>query len=277
MLHGVDGGNNGIKIVNYNGAHKVDSSLGEWRERKLVSSFGKDDLEIQYKGKRYFGGTLAKYESEFRRSIMGDSKSHEDAKLRILIGLHLFSSDMTNDIVVGQPIIKHNDTEKNKIKEMLKGWHHLVINDVEKEIFIDRVEVAPEGGAIFFAIDSEDELVRVIDFGGGTVHTATILGGNFIDKDSNTLLFGADTNKSNDIESMVNAVIAKTSEKWDRNDKVLVGGGIANEAISFLEAYFTNIEVVKPKLITRNGIQKIHPVYANATGFYNLARMIYGG
>ncbi len=274
MLHGIDGGNNLIKVANENGVHKMVSCLGEWRPRNLKSSFG-DDIEFEYQGERGFAGTLALKESEFPREMMGDSKAHEDAKLRILIALHRFSDDYYNDIVVGQPIAQHTEDEKNKIIQMLKGKHTITVNNVERTFWIENVRVGAEGASVYFASDVEGQLVRIIDIGSGTVNLATVMDGQFIDKESYTIGFGSNSNKSSNMESMVKAIIAKTSQKWSQNDCVLVAGGSAKKSFPYLKEHFTNIEIINPRIKTKSGVELVHPVYGNAVGFYNIARMVY--
>jgi plasmid segregation protein ParM len=53
---------------------------------------------------------------------MGDTKAHKDTLLRVLIGIHRYSTlyqiDETEfDIVVGQPISKHTFDEKTNSKK----------------------------------------------------------------------------------------------------------------------------------------------------------------
>jgi plasmid segregation protein ParM len=122
---------------------------------------------VEYEGGKYFAGTLAKYESEFGGRMMGDSKAHEDCKLRILIALHRIRFD-TYQLVVGQPISRHNREEKEKIKQMLRGHHSITINERPRSFLIDKVEVAAEGGSAFWSC-VQDGLIRIIDIGSGTV------------------------------------------------------------------------------------------------------------
>ncbi|WP_263314549.1 hypothetical protein, partial [Enterobacter hormaechei] len=66
-----------MKIAGNNGCQMFSSFIGEYRDRKLVSSFGSDDMIFEYKGQMGFAGTLAKMESETGGSRKGDSKAHE--------------------------------------------------------------------------------------------------------------------------------------------------------------------------------------------------------
>lgn len=277
MNVGVDGGNHMIKLVTDQGAYKQLSTLGEWRERKLHSSFGPDDIEFEYRGQKGFAGSLAKYESEFIREMKGDSKAHEDAQLRILIALHRFTNSHEFNLVVGQPINQHTDEEKRAIKNMLSGEHTIKVNGITKTFHINKVEVGAEGAAAYFANDIPDSLVRIVDIGSGTINLATVIDGNFIDRESDTLMFGSNTNKTNNLEAMSQSIISHTSTKWKKNDRVLVVGGLAEQLKPYIQKHYQQSECIKPKIYTNRGAQLVSPVFANAVGFYHLARVIYGG
>lgn len=105
MKIGIDAGNARVKVAGPTGIISLDASIGEWRGRKLKNQHGPDDMEIEYRGRKYFAGSLARYESEFGGTIMGDTKAHDEAKLRVLIAIARYDvSDCS--IVVGQPTIK---------------------------------------------------------------------------------------------------------------------------------------------------------------------------
>ncbi len=273
MIGGADGGNNAVKLATIYGTKRMASTLGEYRERRLQSNFGDDDVIYEYEGERGFAGSLAQNESEFVREMMGDSKAHRDAKLRILIAIHRFMPDNYIDLVVGQPISKHTDEEKAKIKSMLTGRHTITVNGKERTFEIENVEVAAEGAAVYFAEPFEEDLLRIVDVGSGTVNLATIQNGNFIDKGSDSLYFGANSTKARDVSALTNAVIASTSAMWRREDTVIVAGGIAKEVSDKLAEHYPNVRIVKPRV----GNSIVHPVFANAVGYYNIARNIYGG
>jgi plasmid segregation protein ParM len=276
MIWGIDAGNFNGKVVNEEIAEIYRSCLGEWRERNLKSSFGSDDMEWEYQGEKGFAGTLAQYESEFPREMMGGTKAHEDAKLRVLLALHRYSGkDLEHDIVVGQPIDAHNEEEKNKIKRMLKGQHTIKVNGITKTFYIRRVEVAAEGGAIYWATRFNASLVRIIDIGSGTVNCATIIEGKYIDRDSFTLPFGANSTKTNDLTKLGRGVIAGTSGKWNAHDTVFIAGGVAKDIEEVIQTHYPTAKALPiPKLIN-GSIEILHPVFANATAFYNIAKEIY--
>jgi plasmid segregation protein ParM len=278
MFVGTDGGNYDIKYATIAGVGKFISKLGEYRDRSLITQHSADDLEYEYMGKRGFAGTLAENESRLGRSMGGDSKAHEDAKIRILLALHRLSKQFDEtvfDIVVGQPIRKHAK-EKEKIVAMLQGQHTIKVNEYETTFTIRKVNVAPEGACAYWAYDGEEPTVRIIDIGSRTVNGATIKNGRFLDKGSFTEPYGSNSDETLTIEELATAIIARaTNEEWLRNDAVRICGGVAEKALPYIKRYFGDCEVIRPRIHEGNGLRIIHPTYANAVGFYNLARALY--
>jgi plasmid segregation protein ParM len=271
MIIGVDGGNYETKIVTPNGAFKFRSCLGEYREFQMdKGSLEIDDIIYEYEGKKGFAGTLAENESLFIREMAGDTKAHEDALIRILIAIHRFANVPVLDLIVGQPIKKHK-ADKEQIIKMLKREHTLSINGITKSFFIRNVNVAPEGAAAFWAYKGTEKKVRIIDCGSGTINMASVKNGIFIDRDSFTLLFGSTSEFNVAIGKLANAIIAASSKRWEKDDCIRVCGGIAEVLKPHLSKYFTDIQVIRPYI---NG-KFHHPVFANAAGYYELARDLY--
>jgi len=274
MILGIDAGNVNVKVVNKNGAFRFASDIGEWRDRRLEGNFGSDDMEFVYNGRKGFAGTLARYESEFGGTLKGDTKANEDAKLRVLLALHRYSDDVDNAIVVGQPIAKHVEPEKQKIKEMLKGEHELTVNNVTKTIKINRVEVAAECASVGM-IDPPLGTFHTVDLGGGTLNWATcIFDGERvlkIDRDSDTELFGMASVRQADLGAMARILIAKTQSRWGQDNVVRAIGGVAEPFADHLRKYYPRAEAFRP---TVNGSQ-VDPTYASAAAFFAIARGLY--
>lgn len=275
MLLGVDGGNYETKIVTPNGAYKFRSCLGEYREFNVdKGELSTDDLIFEYQGIKGFAGTLAENEALFLREMAGDTKAHEDALLRILIAVHRFAEGLEHDIIVGQPIKKHK-AEKEQIIEMIKGKHTITVNGKTKTFTIRNVSVAPEGAGAYWAYRGLEKKIRIIDVGSGTVNCATIREGRFIDRDSFTLIFGANSEDQYEVERLAEAIIASSSKRWAKTDYVRVCGGITEVITPLLAKYFTNIQMIKPVIRKDNLFTEIHPVFTNAVGFYELAKDCY--
>lgn len=268
----VDAGNHEVKVMGNRGPMKFLSILGEYRERNLQNTFGKDDIVFEYNGRKGVAGTLAYNDSEFASSFFGDTKAHDDARIRILIAVHRYCI-RTDEVclVVGQPISKHNPQEKEKIEKMLKGEHIVTVNDVKKKIHIKSVGVAPEGAAAIWAAPQKG-MLRIIDIGSGTVNAATIKEKKYIDHSSFTLRLGMDTTKSGSIEEMARMIAAQASKKWEFEDTILVVGGASEKILPHFQTYFPNSSLLRPQIHVNQGVQVLHPIYANAVGFYELAR-----
>ncbi|MED1863253.1 ParM/StbA family protein [Fictibacillus nanhaiensis] len=276
MILGVDAGNSSIKICSQFGLLKFPSAIGEARELNLKQQHGEDDIYFEHNGRKGFAGTLALYESEFCGSIMGDSKAHSDTLLRVLIGIHKYLTKYRLNynrfkLVLGQPISKHTQEEKEFIKTMVKGSHTISVNGVEKTFYILDCQIAAEGASSYYSSLSHEGLVRILDIGSATINYATILDNKFIDKDSGTLSFGCNTNKSNDLYQMARGIVSNVSKKWSREDTVLIVGGISETACSYLSAYFPNANQLLP--IHNN--EYADSIYANAVAFYNIGVSIY--
>lgn len=277
MKLGIDAGNYRVKVAGDSGLMDFISAIGESREINLKQQHGDDDMYFQYEGAEGFAGSLALYESEFSGSIMGDTKAHTDAKIRVLLAIHRYCSlndiaDTNFQIVVGQPIKKHNEQEKERIRQLIKGTHTITVNGVQKSFSIDEVGVAAEGASSIFSSNQLEGLIRLIDVGSATVNYATILNSRFIDKDSGTLSFGMNTNKSNNLQSLTRGIATEILKKWDSNDKTFIVGGASETLLPYLQEYFSNIQILNPFYKQ----QLAHSGYANAIAFYNMAVSIYG-
>lgn len=273
---GIDAGNNRVKVFGERGEDIFLSDLGEYRDLKLTNKMMKDDMIYEYNGVKGFAGTLAQRESEFGGSMMGTNKAHTDMLIRVLIALHRYSqAQETNfNIIIGQPIINHTESYKNKMRDMLIKEHIFTLNDIEKRIIINRVEIAAEGASAYWSAPKKGK-VRIIDAGSGTVNIATIENGMYIDKESDTLNFGLNTNISKDLNAFSRRVAINCLKKWNRNDEVYLVGGNAEGLLVPMLYHFPNAKVLKP-VVEENGKTKIlPPVFANAVAFYKIAKKVY--
>lgn len=270
---GVDAGNYKTKAVNLENQVSFYSDVGEYRERNLVQSFGPDDMVVEYCGRRYFAGSLAKYESELGGTVMGNSKAHGDAALRVLLAICRHSPGGGKfNVVVGQPVSMYSDEEKSKIESALKGRHEITVNDQRHCFSVEKVGVAPEGAASLWS-DPADGLLRILDIGSATINAATIIDRRYIDKESTTINIGMNTISTSDKDTIAEGIVRQVLKKWNRNDLIRVTGGAAYEMVKPLSRHLTRVEPLVPVL----GSTKLHPAYANAVGFYRIARGVLGG
>ncbi|WP_338652671.1 hypothetical protein V6B14_12745 [Sporosarcina psychrophila] len=282
LILGIDAGNNGAKVAGPYGLDISKTAICGWFERDIEETFGDDDTEFEICGRKGFAGSIAEEEDEYGGgSMFGDTKAHDDTKVRVLLAANRYIKKYcpqvnTLKIVVGQPIATHKDSEKKKIEDMLLYGHEFVVNGERVSYFIEEVRVAIEGGGAFWS-RPEIGLVRILDIGSGTVNAVTTKDKKIINNSSSTFNFGAETirNKS-DMSGMARGIIQNTTKlKWHKDDFVLVCGGIADRVAMHLKNHFTNIEVLSPQFQYQDGITVAHPVYANAIGFYNIAKGVY--
>lgn len=276
---GIDAGNSNIKIVGEEGELLIPSALGEYRERKLYQKFSDNDIEYEYKGERGFAGTLAQYESQLLASQMGDSKAHQEMVIRVLIGIAQYSQETTFDIVVGQPITKHNQEEKDKITDILQREHKIIVNGVKRYVNIRNVAIASEGGSAFWS-NPVSGVIRIMDIGGGTVNAATLNEARYIDKESFTIPEGMDTLLNNDLEALARKISLRALRVWDKEDTLLICGGGSKSLKHHISEYFNNSSLLYPflKVVDSHGItqgKQLAPVFANAVGFYNMAKKVF--
>lgn len=261
----IDQGNYQTKIVTQRNQSCFYSDIGEYRDLKLKNKYSENGIVFEYQGEKGFAGNLAKFESEFGGTMKGNNKNHKDGLIRILLALHLYTYDNEFKIIIGQPISSHTDEEKEKLINKVKGQHTIKVNNKIKTFFISDCKIAAEGAASFWN-KPDMGLVRVIDIGSGTINGATILDKNYIDKDSFTLSFGANTNITDDYAEMSKAIVRET-HKWGKDDLVYLVGGIAEKIKPYLENYFSNLEVIYPG--------GKHPKWSNVMGYYRIARGLY--
>jgi len=270
MIVGVDGGNNEVKVAGSLGLDKFCAAIGEYQERNLENNHG-DGMVWEYNGRKGFAGTLALIESDFGGSIMGETKAHEDAKIRILLALHRYSNSNVYEIVVGQPISRHTREEKQKIKRMLMGRHTLTVNGVTKTFTISKCEVAAEGASALLSTPMNG-LNRIIDVGSATVNCATLLDMKYVNRDSETLPFGFNTIRNKNFSELARGIYSHMSKRWKKDDDVFLVGGIAEHLLEPIRTYFPYAKVLHPMLNDKH----YPPIYANCIGFFNIGRALYG-
>lgn len=285
IILGIDAGNHKAKIVGPFGVISFKTNICDWFERDVEESFGPDDMEFEIDGRNGFAGTIAQFEDEFGNGTRyGDSKAHEDTKIRVLLAIHRYLGRYCPHIekvsfVTRQPIKRHKQAEKESIIAMLKGDHEVKVNGKIRKVLIEQVAVAPEGSGAFWALaQPSNGVIRVIDIGSGTVNAATIIDKRHINNASTTFNFGVETvaNKG-DVEKIARGIIRNTTKlKWSKNDKILICGGITEGISPYIIEHYINAEIINPTIHRGNGVTTLHPVFANAVGFYAIAKGAFG-
>lgn len=280
LILGIDAGNYMAKVAGPYGIDSYRTAICEWFERNIVETFGDDDMEFEIDGRKGFAGTIAEYEDIFGASGMyGDSKAHEDTKIRVLLAIHRYiekycPTRQSVSLVTGQPISSHIDSEKKKLQEMLQGRHEFVVNGHRKVVCIDQVRVGAEGSGAFWS-QPENGTVRIIDVGSGTINAVTIKNKKVTNTESGTFNFGMETIDVG-LESVARGIVRETTRlRWKNTDQVLVCGGVAANILPFIREHYLNAKLIQPLLNTVDGVEIARPVFANAIGFYVLGKSVF--
>lgn len=252
---GLDIGRNGVKAYNGNRTFFIPSVVGEWRERRLESRRD-DDIEVTFEGERYFVGNLALNESEFARYMMTDNKAHADTLLLALTAIHFAGQSVLN-VTTGLPVELHTPDSKAAMRDLLRGKWDIEVNGEKRTIRIMDVKVAVEGGGAFWSAPA-DGLVRIIDAGSKTVNFVTMRSKRYVDRDSGTLPFGFNTNKTENPKQLAARIAGELGKKWSATDNVWICGGRAALLAELLRPYFTNARPME------------QPLFANAIGFWRV-------
>lgn len=272
---GLDLGRRNIKAFTGEKYVTFPAIVGEWRDIKLENDLGSKAFYGEFQGQRFFAGTLAEEESEFCRQMLVDSKATPDSLLLALIALHKIGLTEA-DIVTGVPIDQHDRTTKESLINLLKGVWELNLNGVKRTISISRVRVAVEGGGAFWS-NPKDGLVRLVDGGSKTINYITMRNRRYVDRDSGTLKFGFDTNKSSDYEQMVTSIAAELGKKWSQNDSVYTVGGQSETLAKYLKPYFPYTTTLQEnKIVVHQGERVDLNLFSNAVGYYNIGRTVNG-
>lgn len=279
---GIDAGNYRAKVAGPYGVDSYRTAICDWFERNIEEDFGDDDMEFAFNGRKGFAGTLASYEDPFGGGAMyGDSKAHEDTLIRVLLAIYRYTQKYcpgftSFNIVAGQPIVSHKPGEKKKLLDMLKGEHIITINRRRHRYSIEEVGIAAEGSGAFWSSPKNGQ-IRIIDIGSGTVNCATLNDAKHINTASATFNYGVETMGGREnIDNITRGVIRSTTQlKWRQSDDVHVCGGITGDIIPLLFEHYTNVKAIIPQLNAHDGVQVHLPTYANAVGFYEIARLTY--
>lgn len=284
LFLGIDAGNYRVKVAGPYGVDSYRSAICPWFQRNIGDAYGSDDMEFEIDGRRGYAGTIAIYENTYDdiKGMFGDSKAHDDAKVRVLLAIYRYLAkyapeNHTVKIVVGQPIRTHTASERESIIEMLVGEHEITVNGETRAFKIAEVGVAPEGSAAFWSA-VKDGQVRIIDAGSGTVNCATLNDKRNVERASGTFNFGLETVGEAEIADTARAIVQATTQlKWRKTDAVYICGGAASQLLPYIAQHFTGAKLLSPTLRRVDGATELHDaVLANAIGFYEIARLVYG-
>lgn len=241
---------------------RFPSDIGEYRDLYL-KDYGPDDIAIEYEGNKYFVGSLAQTESDYPVRMFTKSKVNLETKLLTLTALAKANPHEAIKLITNVPISSHKPEEKQAIKKEFIGKHRICLNGTWRELFISHVEVGAEGGlAHWSAPKPKDGLQRYVDFGSATLNVATLLDGNYIEKDSFTEDLGVEFKRNFNAERMSSVVISVLS-RLNEADGITLIGGAAKQFYDPLYDHFGNVELHH------------NPIMANALGGFRVGQMIW--
>jgi len=267
---GIDVGRKYLKIATEEDTQIIPSKVGDARELRLENT---SDYLVAIDGHKYFVGDLAE-ESYSCREMATESKIHQETKILFLTAVALAWDRNPLVITTGLPVDQHTQTIKQQLKQLLDGVYKVMINNCQKNIYINRLQIVPEGAGAFWneVLDDDGRIVkssllqgtvRVIDLGSRTTNYLTIINGKYLDRDSGTLGYGCFEleRRDNTPEMFARRIIADLSQRWpsiSQKDVMFISGGGALLMEKSLKQVFDNVIVSK------------EPVTANAKGFRKL-------
>lgn len=259
-------------FTNNNTKLKFKSVVGEWHQRNLNTE-GNYDVNIN--GVNYFIGDLALRESYLPREMTTESKIHEETLLLFVTGIALLAQQEDIIISTGLPINMFNPKVRDDLVTLLKGKYIVTFAGYKsKQFYINQIIVCPEsGGTYFYEVKKRPELkygkVRVINVGSRTINYCTIQDGNFVNKDSGTLLYGSIQLKNSkaNLQEFARKIFADLSSRWhdyEENEIVIISGGGIIILGEYLKQHFKRV------------IVSDDAVHSDCLGFYEMANAKYG-
>ena len=269
-----DMGRSESKFFSNNQKLKFRSVVGEWHQRNLNND---GDYDVNINGVDYFIGDLALRESYLPKEMSTESKIHEETKILFLCGIASLAQQEGLIISTGLPINLFNPKVRDDLVTLLRGRYVVTFNGYKpKQFYIDQIIVCPEsGGTYFYEAKKKPELkygkVRCINIGSRTINFCVIEDGNFINRDSGSLSYGAIQLKNSkaNYQEISRKIFSDLSSKWidyneDEETVLLSGGGII-----LLKDYIK-------KYFKRNIISE-EAVYSDVLGFSEMANAKFGG
>ena len=273
LILGIDAGNYEGKTVGNHGVDAWHTNISASHERKVTEVFGEDDMEFVVNGRKGLAGTIAKYESRRKSNGMyGQSKAHWYTEVRVLLSVYRYAVKYSLNpsrvsIVTGQPYAGHTEADKAIMKALLQRTHAVEVNGDRMTITIEEVGIAPEGVGAYFAMAVPPKNGKVLDIGSGTVNAISFEDYRVTNYNTDTFNYG--TEVMTDMHEVADGAIQDTvALGWERDNRVLVCGGSAGEITEYIREHYVKAEVLTPVL----NAQVLAPKYANAVGYYNLAK-----
>lgn len=266
VIVGLDTGRNEVKAIAKSQQLSFPSAIGIHRELKMERELAESDMILVYEGKKYYVGSIAEIESHDGTKNFLKSKAHADTKLLGLVAIHrLVQTGDHVHLVICHPIENHKGQDKAKLKEMFIGEHQVTLNGLTKQIIVESVSVTSECACALFAIDGIPTLAHGLDIGSATVNYATWYKGNWVDRLSGTLPYGAE-NSNLSVDRLARKVAIDFSKMVQEvKGNVYLFGGLHEVIAPYLVDYITGHRVIS----VPDG------KFVNAKACYNMGEKLY--
>lgn len=239
----VDCGRRYIKVYGDNNYRDlIPANFGSARYLNLVNEQGHNDIRFECELGDFFFGDLS-IEAEDNTKLMLENKIHTDTKIQILCAVARAVPSGANVILTtGLPIKFHNEDQKQRMINLLKGVYSVKVNGIEKTFNIAHVIVSVECISAYTVLcHGRFERVRFIELGSTVMNYGemNVVNGSMrrIDKTSGSTDFGCDTQKLT-VEAFARLTMAEISQKWRDGFDVatfLFGGGTYKYGEAFKE------------------------------------------
>lgn len=139
-------------------------------------------------GKKY---TMELFNDKAEYEINLNKTLNKNAKLNFLYAMHKISNHISDGVykgvIVGLPASQwKNDDNVNKFKEILNTYDSIDVdvNGIIKTIFIENIEIVPEGSTAYYALNYKKfngRKVLILDWGGLTLNSILFQNDEIVD------------------------------------------------------------------------------------------------
>ncbi|GIM45224.1 hypothetical protein DNHGIG_07730 [Collibacillus ludicampi] len=266
-IFGLDVGRHRVKVYSDGIKLSFPSYCGSYRTLRLERTMTEEDMVVEWKGCRYYVGSIARDEAEDGIQNFLTSKVTTDTQLIGLTALHRFVENGEEiALVIGHPISNHTQPEKEGMRQLFTGEHDLTVNGEHKRFTITNVTVVPEGASTQFILPKKHTVAHGIDAGGATTNYCTWERGRWVDRLSGTLEFGLENIRNLSMEQFARLVANSVARKLHQFcGPIYVLGGAAEPLSSALRQYIRNVPI-EP---LEDGM------FANARAYYDIGVKMY--
>lgn len=303
LILGIDAGCNEVKVVGSKGAlkfptHTIKQSLGTSFKGAL---FGfSEPFELTLNGTTYLLGEHADAEDPDHilaiDELRAGTKNNDTAFTRGMAAICRYmekknilpaDGDVNVYMTFGNPLESYkNDNDIKQIEKRFRNNkfpHEIVYNTIPYNIFIKDIYVMPEGIAAGYCKLFPSETIYVVDPGSQSINLTKLIKGVPSNPHSKTVPTGVENIKNHYKEKAANQLATIIRKEvmdlgWEEGSTLYICGGFASQILeSFNGLINTNykMELVVPEIPNIRLPQMADPIYANATGMYNIASRLF--